>query len=73
MPTERLVDQLVSASCHEGDHASAVDILNEVALYGMEVDTYHYNCMLEAQVREMRGRVLGFGLKYGVEACSRGE
>ena len=50
MPTERVVDQLVASSCHEGDHASAVDILNEVALYGIEADTFHYNCMREAQV-----------------------
>jgi hypothetical protein len=48
--TNELFDRIVEADCKAGDHENAVSILRVMEYGGRMSTTFHYNCLLMAQV-----------------------
>lgn len=48
--TNELYDKLVEEDCKVGDHSNAVSILRIMEYSGRMSTTFHYNCLLMAQV-----------------------
>ena len=48
--TDDLFDRIVEANCKVGDHGNAVSILQVMEYGGRMATTFHYNCLLMAQV-----------------------
>lgn len=48
--TDILFDRLVDANCKAGDHGNAISILRLMEYGGRMSTTFHYNCLLRAQV-----------------------
>ena len=48
--TDDLFDGIVEANCKAGDHGNAVSILRVMEYGGRMSTTFHYNCILMAQV-----------------------
>jgi hypothetical protein len=48
--TDDLFDRIVEANCKAGDHGNAVSILRVMEYGGRMSTTFHYNCILMAQV-----------------------
>lgn len=51
--TDDLFDRLVAANCKVGDHGNAISILRLMEYGGRMSTTFHYNCLLMAQVLEL--------------------
>jgi len=48
-----LFDRLVEANCKAGDHGNAISILRLMEYGGRMSTTFHYNCLLMAEVLDL--------------------
>ena len=51
--TDDLFDRIVDANCRAGDHGNAISILRVMEYGGRMSTTFHYNCLLRAQVLQV--------------------